>query len=81
MDCIISAKFLAMSEALFQKYLLMPLGFTIPWDEAKASRLLWGYELLGNLLSPEIKNWSIGGVACSTNQRYLRKQSWKSLRK
>lgn len=44
-----------MSESLFQKYLLMPFGYTVPWDEAKAGRLLWGYKLLSNLLSPEIK--------------------------
>jgi len=81
LDCIISAEFLAMSEALFQKYLLMPFGYSIPWDEAKAGRLLWGHELLSNLLSLEIKNWSTGIVAYSINQCYPRKQRWKSLRK
>lgn len=70
-----------MSEALVQKYLLMPLGYTIPADEAKAGRLLWKQELLGNLLSPEIKNWSTGIVAESINQCYQREQICKSLRK
>lgn len=66
-----------MSEALFQKYLLMPLGYTIPVDEAKAGRLLGKYELLGNLLSPEIT-----GIAAEfINQCYQREQIYKSLRK